>query len=214
MELHKKQKELIRLIETIPNIATMSLREIARKIGVDGSPQIVKYHLDILEQKGVIQKSFDSIKVIKKGKNTISNAIKDVIFAIPIVGSANCGPATIFAEQNIESYLRLSTSLLPRNKSNLFVIQASGDSMNSVNINNKNIEDGDYVLIDGGIKNFNDGNIVLSVIDGLANIKVLNKRDNLIILTSKSTKNYPPIYISEEDDFIINGKVIDVIKKL
>ena len=49
----------------------------------------------------------------------------------------------------------------------------------------------------------------------MANIKkyVLEKENERILLISESTKNYPPIIIHWDDDFLINGKVIDVIKK-
>ncbi len=60
-----------------------------------------------------------------------------------------------------------------------------------------------------------NGDIVLSIIDGMANIKrfFLDKANNQVVLVSDSTKEFPPIYIHEDDDFMINGKVVQVIKK-
>ncbi len=63
-------------------------------------------------------------------------------------------------------------------------------------------------------KNVKNGDIVLSIIDGMANIKkfFLDKEHGQAILMSESTKEFPPIYIHEDDDFMINGKVVQVIK--
>jgi SOS-response transcriptional repressor LexA len=87
--------------------------------------------------------------------------------------------------------------------------------MNRSLIDGKRIEDGDYVIIDGDARSPAEGDIVLSVIDGLANLKRfhLDKQNKQIALVSDSTQDFPPIYIHEDDDFFINGKVVQVIKK-
>ena len=76
-----------------------------------------------------------------------------------------------------------------------------------------NIETGDYVLVDREAK-YGDGDVVLAIIDGLATIKEFypDKTHNRIILKANSDHEYMPIYIGEDDQFIINGKVVDVIK--
>lgn len=191
----------------------MSLRKIAELIGAKGKPQIAKYHLQQLEKAGLIQMNLEQniLKIVKKGYNHVS---KSPLFAIPIVGAANCGPATMYADQKIEKYLKISSNLLPRNKNRLFAIVADGDSMNRANINEKNIESGDYVLVDCESKSYSNGNIVLAVIDGLATIKEFYRdtKNNRITLRALSDHEYMPIYLSESDDFVINGKVVDVIK--
>jgi repressor LexA len=77
------------------------------------------------------------------------------------------------------------------------------------------IEDGDYLIIDSDYRTPRNGDVVLSVIDDMANIKkyVFDEENNQIVLVSQSTKDIPPIYIHEDDSFMINGKVIQVIKK-
>lgn len=49
----------------------------------------------------------------------------------------------------------------------------------------------------------------------LTQLKKFIEKDNQIILISESTKDYPPIYIHKNDfaKYMINGKVIQVIKK-
>ncbi|MEI6092779.1 MAG: S24 family peptidase, partial [bacterium] len=134
---------------------------------------------------------------------------------IPVLGVANCGVATLCAEERFEGFLRVSSSIVKKVK-DIFAIKAVGDSMNKANIKNKNIEDGDYVLIDTSDKNIKDRDYVLSTIEGHANIKkfIRDKDNDQIVLISESDKNYPPIIIHEKDDFsyIVEGKVIQVIK--
>jgi repressor LexA len=132
------------------------------------------------------------------------------------VGSANCGPATIFAEQNVDQYLKISSSMLPRNKSNLYAIIADGDSMNKAKIGEeeKTIESGDFVLVDSEYKNYKTGDIVVAVIDNMATIKRFkeDKPNNRIILEADSTEKYLPIFIHEGDNFLLSGKVVGIIK--
>lgn len=211
--MHLIQKQLIDLIATNPNFGKLSLRSIAKEIGAEGKPQTAKYHLQELEKAGFIQMNLKEgiIKLVKKGTNISS---KSPIFSIPVVGSANCGLPTIFAEQNIENFLKVSSSMLPKKKSGLFALIADGDSMNMCNINGKNIESGDFVLVDSEDKVYKDKDIVVAVVDGLATIKELHRdlKNNRIVLKAISTKKYLPIYLGEDDDFIINGKVVGIIK--
>ena len=134
---------------------------------------------------------------------------------IPILGAANAGPATLFAEENIAGYLKISQSLLNK-KDKIFALRVEGDSMNRARINGKNLEEGDFVLIDSEYKNPKNGDYVLSVIDGCANLKKFEKdmRSGEIKLLSESKNSkHKPIYVSSEDDFMINGKIISVVKK-
>lgn len=206
--MHLTQQKLLQALNEKPFIG-LTLRDIGKKIG-EKYPQTIKHHLTQLSKNGFIIIDKKN-KIIKK----ISKADSDGFFiSLPILGSANCGPANICAEENISGFLKLSKSILDK-KGDLFVIKADGDSMNKANINGNNIEDGDYVIIDKNIISPKSGDYILSIIDNMANIKryFIDKENNQIILMSESTKNYPPIYISENDNFVINGKVIQIIKK-
>ena len=122
----------------------------------------------------------------------------------------------VYAEQNIEGYLRISGRLLSKRK-DIFAIKASGYSMNKANINGECIEDGDYVVVDPNCRAPRNGDYVLSIIDGVANIKrYFNDKDNKrIILLSESSMSVMPIFIHYQDldNYLVNGKIIQVIKK-
>ena len=86
--------------------------------------------------------------------------------------------------------------------------------MNKALVDGKTIEDGDYLIIDTERRTPRTGEIVLSVIDDMANVKryIWDEKNNQVVLASDSTQNIPPIFIHEDDSFMINGTVIQVIK--
>lgn len=213
--MHNIQTQLLNLSKH-QDLGKMSLRQIAKLIGVDNKPQIVKHHLLQLEKMGLLQVNFDEriIKPIIRGFNLKS--VKNLFYSLPIVGSANCGPATIFADERIEGYLKVSSKMLPRKKQNLYVLIADGLSMNRAEVREGiTIEDGDFVVVDSAYKNPKNGDIVVAVIDGMGTIKRYKEdgEHNRIVLESVSTEIFMPIFVHEGDDFAISGKVVEVIKK-
>lgn len=214
--MHRIQQELLRVAQE-KNLGQYTLREIGSFIG-ETSPQKVKHHLLELEKKGLIK--VDKARgVIKKTKQEWERSLsgRTKLLTIPILGAVNAGPAQIFAETNIGGFLKISSTLLApvaKNEHRLFALKVVGPSMNRAKIGKNRIEDGDYVIVDVTDKNVKNGDIVLSIIDGMANIKkfFLDKEHGQAILMSESTKEFPPIYIHEDDDFMINGKVVQVIK--
>lgn len=207
--MHTLQEKLLKLIRQT-NIGHLTLREIGSKVG-EKYPQKIKHHLDQLEKKGFIKQDRNNNIIEAKSAGKISNSN---LMSVPIVGAANCGPATIFANSNIEGYLKISSALLRKRKS-IFAIRAQGLSMNNAVVGGNKIEDGDYLIIDSDDITPRNGDIILSVIDSMANIKryIWDEENEQVVLVSDSTRDFPPIYIHEDDDFIINGKVIQVIKK-
>jgi len=212
--MHTIQTKLLNLIKQ-HDLGKMSLRHIAKLIGVENKPQIVKHHLLQLEKLGFIQLNFENSIIRLNNRGFNPSPIKSIFYSLPVVGSANCGPATIFAEENISQYLKVSSSLLPRNKKNLYSLIADGNSMNKAEVvTGKTIECGDFVLVDSEGKNYENGDIVVAVIDGMATIKRYrnDKVHNRIVLEADSTEKYLPIFIHEGDDFLLSGKVVGIIK--
>ena len=205
--MHTIQEKLLKEINR-ENLSGMTLREIGCLVGEE-SAQKIKHHLIQLSKRGFI--TYNSIKREIKKAQKIS---KEGFLSLPMVGAANCGPATIFADENITGYLRVSKKLAPRS-GRLFVLRAEGDSMNRANINKKNIENGDFVVVDAEQQSPEPGQYVVSIIDEVANIKkfVPDPQNKRIVLKSESTKDYLPIFIHENDNYKVSGRVIDVIKK-
>src|SRR3989338_10990582 len=208
--MHTIQEKLLKIIDE-KNIGDLTLRQIGELIE-EKLPQKVKHHLSQLERKGFIL-----IDRKNKNINRISNKAQagGIFISIPIVGAANCGPATIYADQNIEGYLKISKRLAP-NKKSIFALRAEGNSINKANMGGKNVESGDFVIVDSENISPHDGDYVVSAIDGMVNIKKyrLDKSHSIIALLSESTQEYSPIFIHKNDDFRISGKVVEVVKNI
>ena len=218
--MHLIQEKLLKLSKK-ENLARLSLREMAQGIGMPKeSPQKIKHHLLQLQKKGFLS--------IDRGKGMMSRASTEPdwakgllhkasrLFSIPIIGTANCGPATIFAEQNFEGFLRASSKLVGRAKpAGLYAVKADGTSMNRAEIKGKRIEDGDYVIVDSEDKSVDTGDVVLAIIDSKATVKrfIDDRANGQIVLMADSSYDYAPIYLHPSDDFSISGKVVGIIKK-
>lgn len=213
--MHHLQEQLLHLAGQT-NLGELTLRETGRRVG-EKSPQKIKHHLNQLEKRGLIRIDRSKRLVEKTSAGRVGGLLtKARLLRVPLLGSASAGPATLYANSNIEGYLRISSTFVGRRAShNLFALKVCGPSMNRAIIDNKRIEDGDYVIVDADDCLPKDGDIVLSVIDGMANIKRFHrdKRNRQIALAADSTLTFPPIYIHESDAFSINGKVIQVVKK-
>jgi len=209
--MHDIQRKLLELCSNC-NLGELPLREIGKRIK-ENHPQKIKHHLEQLAKKSLIIIDKKK-KIIKLGKAGFIKNTK--MFSIPILGLADCGPATSLADEHIEGYLKVSDSVVKKKK-NIFCVKAKGDSMNQADIDGKSIDDGDFVIVDGENRNPESGDYVLSIIDGCANIKRFAKDivNKCFVLLSESTQTYPPIFIEEHDftSYMINGKIIKVIKK-
>ena len=213
--MHSIQEKLLKLAQE-KNLGHMTLREMGSFVG-EHSPQKIKHHLQQLEKRGLIR--VDKVKgLIEKTHHGWVKGLlrKGRLLTIPILGAASAGPAQILAEENIEGYLRISSNLLRRKANdNLFALKVDGPSMNRAEVGGKRIEDGDYIIVESGDRNPRNGDVVLSVIDGMANVKryYWDRENGQIVLMSESTHDFPPIYIHQDDDYMLNGKIIQVVKK-
>ncbi len=211
--MHDLQTKLLKLLGKI-DFSKESLRSIAKMVG-EKYPQKIKHHLVQLEKHGLISVDWINKKVVVSSVASRKSS-NSPLLSIPIVGTANCGPATIFADQNVEGFVKVSKMILGlKTIGDFFAIRASGDSMNRARVAGKSIEDGDLVIVDPKQKEPRNGDYVLSIIDNVANIKKFfrDSKNMLIQLISESTRDYVPIYISPKEDYLVAGKVIYVIKK-
>jgi len=218
--LTPKQKKVLDFVKSYSkkHAYPPSLSEIGKHLKVS-SPATVHQHLTALESKGFLareknQKRSMIIQTTESIESPYSNTVGLDSISLPIVGAANCGPADIFAEENIEGYLKISKSLLSR-RDGLFVVRAQGDSMNKADFFGKTIEEGDFVVIDSLDRDAKHGDYVLSIIDGCANLKkfIVDRNGQKMLVSESSNAKHKPIFLHEEDDFMINGKIISVIKK-
>lgn len=204
--MHEIQRKLLDLSQK-KSLVGLTLREIGKVINVK-HPQLIRHHLNQLIKKGILCSDYSLVGRV--------SSIGTEVINVPIFGSANCGEPTMLAEENLEGYLKISSSLMPLTcHKDLFALKAVGDSMDEAKVvKTDSINDGDYVIVNKSDTQPSDGDYVVSIIEGAANIKkiIFDKEKPLIYLLSESTKDYPPIVISATDNFLVNGKVIKVIK--
>lgn len=217
--MHEFQQRILDLAKN-QDLSRISLREIAKLIGYESeSPGVLQHHFKQLEKKGLLFIDRKN-KIQVLGEEQQDNRF----YRIPLIGTASCGDALEYAEECVEGYIKISKSSFDKkyNEKSLISVRASGNSMNKAQVRTPKegefapINDGDYVIVDISQKDpiSSNGKYVLSVIGGMANIKKFAKRQYDIALLSESTdpSAYPPIYITPEDEYIINGRVIMVCK--
>jgi repressor LexA len=159
----------------------------------------VQRHTDALKEKGYLDKS-----------RSLSIPILNEKVRIPLVGNIACG-SPLLATQNIEAYVAYKKSLLKGDFRDYFFLRALGDSMDKANVQGKTIDDGDFVLVKR--QNTADfGEKIVALMGDEATIKYLQKEKGYIVLNPKSSNpENKPIYVL--DDLLIQGIVVDVIKK-
>lgn len=175
-----------------------SVRELMSELDYK-SPRSVAEIIDSLVKKKFLKKKDDGSLIMIKDTDERDRAST---VDIPILGNVACG-LPIFAEQNIEGYIPVSTEIVKR-PSKYFILKAKGDSMNLAGIN-----DGDLVLVRQQ-QTANDGDLVVALIDDEATIKKIQRTQEIAVLKPQSTNPlHKPIVLSR--DFLIQGVIIFVI---
>lgn len=212
----QKQEQVLRFILSFKekHHNSPSIAEIAKELGV-AAPTAYQ-HVQALIKKGYISKSENEARSISINPNIPGlGKMKPQFLSIPVLGAANAGFALINAEEYLQGYLRVASSII-RGRANVFAVRIEGDSMNKSKINGKNIENGDFVIVDPNDLRAKDGDYVLSIIDGNATVKKV-KRDkkfgSILLMPESTNPEHKTIYVSSQDNFMINGKIIGVIKK-
>jgi len=172
-------------------------------------PSQITHHLNQLVKRGDL--------VRKDGRLVPALSTNAGLLRIPVMGEADCGEATKYADGRIVDNLAVSPSVLkPKLSDKLYALIARGDSMNQAVVEGKTIEDGDYIIVEKKDDYVpKDGGIIVSIIAVLANVKRL-RRDNeqqriLLLSESRRQKDFAPIVISDQDDFSVDGKVVDIV---
>jgi len=202
------QKRLLDIAK-LEDISTLRRVDLVKKVGCDYPSQIT-HHMEQLIKRGDL--------VNRGGRLTPALATDSGIIQIPVMGEADCGEATKFADGALINYLGVSSSLLQaKNEGSLYALVARGSSMNHAKVSGKEICDGDYIIVKKDTTYTpSNGDVIVSIIGGLANVKRFHRdaTNSRVVLApdSYSQDRYAPIFISENDDFTVEGEVVDVVK--
>jgi repressor LexA len=195
----KEQLVLQKIKEFIAQGEKLTVRALQVALGY-ASPRSISVILEQLIHKWWIYRdSRDQIQ-ISPSLQTDSIAVRN----IPLIGAIACG-MPIFAEENIETEIPVSTKIVANNKK-YFFLRADGDSMDR-----KWVENGDLVLIEQ-TNIAQNWEIVVALINDEATLKEFQVRDENVFLIPHSTnpRHKPIILDGERDNFSIQWVFVRV----
>ncbi len=124
---------------------------------------------------------------------------------IPLVSAKVSAGFPSPAENYIEETLDLNKHLI-KNPPATFLVRVDGDSMI-----NAGIHPGDIIVVDRSVEAKNN-DVIIAIVDGQFTVKRLSVKNDKVALIPENP-NYQAIYILDEMEFEVWGKVISVIHK-
>lgn len=129
--------------------------------------------------------------------------INTVLF-LPLAGSDISAGFPSPADDHLDIVIDLNQELI-KHKDATFYGRVKGDSMQDAGIHH-----GDLLIIDKSLEP-TSGKIAVCFIDGEFTVKRIEIKKDVIWLIAEN-KNYKPIKVTKDNDFLIWGIVINVIK--
>jgi len=208
-KLTERQKLVLKTIRNffLDNGYAPSLTELQQLLEISTKRGVVS-HLEALEKKGYIIRTSEArgIQVINE-----EEPVYEYLVGIPILGYANAGTPLVLAQEENLGVLQLDPNLVDKKEQNLFGLIVKGDSMNLRNINGKPLEEGHYLIVQKDAE-YEDGDVVVAIVDGCATVKNIKREKGLVILYPQSNNPiHRPIYLNKKSDSMINGKVVMVL---
>ena len=187
----KEQLVFQKVREYLSEGQKLTIRALQSSLGY-ASPRSISVLLEqIMEKWWLYRDSLENIKISPQ-YTTDSYEVR----GIPLIGAIACG-MPIFAEENIETKIPISTKLLSPSDE-YFFLRAEWDSMNQ-----KWVENGDLILI----RKTNipeNGKIVVALINDEATLKEYRQVDSYIYLIPHSDNpRHKPIILDESDGNIM-----------
>ena len=180
-----------------------SVRELCKAVGLKSTSSVHLY-LSRLAEKGYIKKGNLKTRALKiTGENTMTTTDSDML-EIPLVGQVAAG-LPILAEENIEEYVKLPTSMVRQNTKSdgTYMLKVKGDSMINVGIYS-----GDYIIV-SKCQTAENGQIIVALIDNEATVKTFYKEKDYVRLQPENDTMEPIIV----KDVQIIGKVVGLIRR-
>ncbi|MBQ8044238.1 MAG: transcriptional repressor LexA [Clostridia bacterium] len=180
-----------------------SVRELCKAVGLKSTSSVHLY-LSRLAEKGYIKKGNLKTRALKITGENVGSAKDTDMLEIPLVGQVAAG-LPILAEENIEEYVKLPTSMVKQNTKSegTYMLKVKGDSMINVGIYS-----GDYIIV-SKCQTAENGQIIVALIDNEATVKTFYKEKDHIRLQPENDTMEPIIV----KDAQIIGKVVGLIRR-
>lgn len=208
--LTDRQEEVLKIIRDffLDYSYAPSLTELQSILKINTKRGVVS-HLEALEKKGYIIRTSEP-RGIQVVNDSDEEEVYEYLVGIPILGYANAGTPMVLAQEQNMGILQVDKTLL-KNKKDLFGLIIKGDSMNMRSIDGKSLEEGHYLVVQKNAQ-YEDGDVVVAIVDGCATVKNIKREKNLVILYPKSSNPiHKPIYLDSSSNSMINGKVVKVL---
>ena len=122
----------------------------------------------------------------------------DDMYPIPLLGRVVAGKP-LEEQENLEGYVYVNY----RPKEEYFAVRVHGDSMINAGILDKS------VIICHKQETAENGDIIVAMLNGEQTVKRFKMNGNTCFLKPENP-NYDPIFVTENDEFIILGKVVEM----
>ena len=166
-----------------------SIREIGRAVGIS-STKAVKYHLDILVNQGLLERTDRQARTIRTAHQSDT---------LPLIGRIAAG-APLLAVENVEGRVSLTRF------HDCFLLRVKGESMTGAGI-----MDGDMVIVRPQATAEN-GEIVAALIDNEATVKRFQSALDAIVLKAENPAFEPIVIKPGRADFRIIGVVVGLLR--
>lgn len=176
-----------------------SIRDIQKHFRLK-STKGVKDHIDRLVEKGYLRRMDGAARALE-----VVHPRGSAVKTIPLVGTVAAG-LPILAEENIETYLPISADTA--RTEGMFYLRVTGDSMI-----NAAILEGDLVLVRPQ-PFVEQGEIAVVRIGDEATVKRFFRFDNRIELHPENPNFKPIVYLEDDEDVRVVGKVTAVFRVL
>lgn len=205
--LTEKQQYVLDIITKYiwENAKSPTIEELTLLLNQKSKRWVVQY-LEALEKKWFLTRGrgYRSINLWNSiGFQTTMN--------IPILWYANAWTPLVDAVEAGYWVLPISKKIISWDESNYFILKVEWTSMNKYEVKWKIIENGSYVLIKKDETTLNNRDAFLFLVNWSATLKKYKRDSDLIYLLPESNDTYhKPIILSEDDNIIVNWKIVDV----
>jgi SOS-response transcriptional repressor LexA len=205
--LTEKQQNVLDVITKFiwENGKSPTIEELTLILNQKSKRWVVQY-LEALEKKGFLSR-WRWYRSISLGNSVWFQTTMN----IPILWYANAWTPLVDANESSYWVLPISKKIISWDEQNYFILKVEGTSMNNYEIKWKTIDNWSYVLIKKDEVSTNSTDAFLFIVNWAATLKKFKKDwDTIYLLPESKDEYHKPIILSEDDNLMINGKIVDV----
>jgi repressor LexA len=201
MKISDKQNEMLAFIEGFvqENGYPPTYEEIRTGLNIS-SKSLVNYHLDVLENSGLLTRSPNTPRGIRLTGES------DTVL-VPFMGRISAGPPTVFIQDENREAIELTYDIVP-NGDNLFALKVEGDSMMDALVN-----DGDIVVMQQQAEARNGEMVAVRLTDRNETTLKRYYRENGHVRLQPANPTMDALFVSPES-VAIQGKVVAIIRQI